>query len=121
MSQKLLYYRYILRGGRIMSKKVIYAKTFLEKSDFYHLAKQFYKHIYRHPELEEEIEWQTIKLAAEDFLVEQRHTIGIEVGSSSEDYRDFLQFYTGLEVKYEDPTEFIFNENEKKALLKEIL
>lgn len=104
-----------------MSKKVIYAKTFLEKFDFYHLAKQFYKHIYRHPELEKETEWQTIKLAAENFLVEQRHIIGIGIGSSSKDYRDFLQFYTGLEVKYEDPTEFVFDEEEKKALLKGII
>lgn len=104
-----------------MSKTVIYAKTFLEEFDFYHLAKQFYKHIYRHPELEEEIEWRKIKLATENYLVEQRRTIGMGTDSSSEDYRDFLQFYTGLEVKYEDPTEFIFNENEKKALLKEIL
>ena len=103
-----------------MSKKEIYAKTYLEKFDFYHLVQQFYKHIYRHPELEEENEWQTIKLAAENFLVEERHTIGIGIDSSSEDYRDFLQLYTGLEVKYEDPTEFIFNEDEKNALLEVI-
>lgn len=32
-----------------------------------------------------------------------------------EDYRDFLRFYTGLEIKYEDPVyEFVFNEQEKK-------
>ena len=103
-----------------MSKKVIYAKTFLEEFDFYHLAKQFYKHIYRHPELEEDAEWKTIKTAAEDFLVEHRLVIDEETKSTDEDYREFLRFYTSLEIKYEDKTEFVFNEQEKAIFVKAI-
>ena len=101
-----------------MEKKIIYAKTFLEKLDIYYLAKQFYRHIYRNPELEEESEWQEIKQLAENFLVEHRMILDEETKSTPEDYRDFLKFYTGLEVKYEDPTEFIFDEHEKTIFLK---
>ena len=55
-----------------MDKEIIRAEVLLKKIDFYHLAKQFYKHLYRHPELEEEIEWQSFKQATEDYLVMQR-------------------------------------------------
>ena len=94
------------------------APFFLEKLDIYYLAKQFYRHIYRNPELEEESEWQEIKRLAENFLVEHRMILDEETKSTPEDYREFLRFYTGLEVKYEDPTEFIFDEYEKNIFLK---
>lgn len=36
-----------------------------------------------------------------------------------DDYRDFLRFYTSLEIKYEDPKqEFIFSESEKSIFQK---
>ena len=98
--------------------KKIYAKTFLKNFDFYHLAKQFYRHVYRHPELEEDAEWVKIKTAAEDFLVEHRLVIDEETKSTDEDYREFLRFYTSLEIKYEEATEFVFEEQEKEFFLK---
>ena len=52
--------------------ETIYAKNFLKKLDIYHLAKQFYKHIYRHTELEEKTEWIEIKQITENYLVEHR-------------------------------------------------
>lgn len=100
--------------------KKIYAKTFLKNFDFYHLAKQFYRHAYRHPELEEDAEWKRIKTAAEDFLVEHRLVIDEETKSTEEDYREFLRFYTSLEIKYEETTEFVFEEDEKDFFLKAI-
>ena len=97
-------------------KKKIYAKDFLKKLDFYHLAKQFYKHIYRHTELEEKTEWQEIKLVTENYLVE--HRLYNDSKTTPEEYREFLRFYTELEIKYEEPTEFIFSDLEKKIYLK---
>ena len=41
-----------MRGCYSMSTTKIYAKDFLRKLDFYHLAKQFYRYTYRYPELE---------------------------------------------------------------------
>ena len=36
-----------------------------------------------------------------------------------DDYRDFLRFYTSLEIKYEDTKqEFIFSESEKSIFQK---
>ena len=97
-----------------MDKEIIRAEVLLKKFDFYHLAKQFYKHLYRHPELEEEIEWQSFKQATEDYLVMQRFRRVTETEMSQEDYRKFLRFYTGLEVKGEEPKqELVFNEQEK--------
>lgn len=101
-----------------MSKQIIYAKTFLKEFDFYHLAKQFYKHIYRNNELEQESEWKEIKRITENFLVEYRSVVGIGSETTDEKYREFLRFYTELEIKYEDPTEFVFTEPEKEAMLK---
>lgn len=98
-----------------MATDKIYAKDFLKKFDFYHLAKQFYRHIYRHPELEVIDEWKELKLAIENYLVEQRFNRCEKPEMTPEDYLEFLQFYTGLEVKYEEPDqEFIFTNTEKK-------
>ena len=41
-----------------MTKREIYASKLIKKKDFYHLAKEFYKYIYRYHELEEQIEWK---------------------------------------------------------------
>ena len=101
-----------------MTKRKIYARELFRKFDFYHLAKQFYRHVYRHPELEEDAEWKRIKTAAEDFLVEHRLVIDEETKSTEEDYREFLRFYTSLEIKYEEATEFVFEEQEKEFFLK---
>ena len=94
----------------------IYAKNFLKKLDIYHLAKQFYKHIYRHNELGEKTEWIEIKQITENYLVE--HRLYNDSETTPEEYREFLRFYTELEIKYEEPTEFIFNDLEKKIYLK---
>ena len=101
-----------------MAKEIIYAETFLKKFDFFHLAKQFYKYIYRNKELEQESEWKEIKRLTENFLVDYRSVIGIGSETTDEKYREFLRFYTELEIKYEDPTEFVFTEQEKEAVLK---
>ena len=99
-----------------MAKEIIYAETFLKKFDFFHLAKQFYKHIYRNKELEQESEWNEIKLATENYLV--KHRLISDTETTPEDYRKFLRFYTEIEIKYEDPTEFVFNEREKAVFVK---
>ena len=55
-----------------MTKRRIYAKKLIADFDFYHLAKEFYMYIVRHPELEQDDEWVKIKELAEDILVETR-------------------------------------------------
>lgn len=101
-----------------MHTKYIYANTFLVKSDFYHLAKQFYRHIYRHKELEQESEWKEIKILAENYIVKNRLMFGSGAETPDDKYREFLRFYTELEVKYEDRTEFIFDDCEKELFKK---
>lgn len=39
-----------------MPKRIIYAKDLLREFDFYHLAHEFYRYIYSHPELEDDDE-----------------------------------------------------------------
>ena len=100
-----------------MAKEIIYAETFLKKLDFYHLAKQFYRYIYRYPELEKDKQWKELKIETENFLVNYRMKRDSEM--KPDDYRDFLRFYTSLEIKYEDPKqEFIFSESEKSIFQK---
>lgn len=100
-----------------MSTTKIYAKDFLRNFDFYHLAKQFYKYIYRYPELEKDKQWEELKIETENFLVSYRMKRDSEM--KPDDYRDFLRFYTSLEVKYEDPIQdFIFSESEKSIFCK---
>jgi len=95
-----------------MTKRKIYASKLIKTKDFYHLAKEFYKYIYRYPELEKKNEWKKLKEYAEDFLVtwHQLHTEEIE----NDKYRDFLRFYTKLETKYYDEERnFIFTDEER--------
>ena len=96
--------------------ETIYAKYYLEKLDIYHLAKHFYRHIYRHPELEEITEWIEIKKFTEDYLV--KHRINSDSDITNKEYREFLRFYTKLGIKYEESTEFIFDDFEKGIYLK---
>ena len=95
-----------------MAKRKIYASKLIKKKDYYHLAKEFYKYIYRYPELEKQIEWKRLKEYTEDFLVawHELHTDEIE----PDKYRDFLRFYTKLETKYYDEERsFIFTDEER--------
>ena len=55
-----------------MPKRTIYAVDLLRKFDFYHLAHEFYRYTYAHPELEADNEWAEIKKVAEDILVDVR-------------------------------------------------
>jgi len=97
-----------------MTKRRIYAKKLIADFDFYHLAKEFYMYIVRHPELEQDDEWVKIKELAEDILVETRCRKDYLQEIDPVWYRKFLQFYTGLEVKnYDEEREFIFSETDK--------
>lgn len=110
--KKQFFVVYYIRGGCLsMSSTKIYAKDFLRNFDFYHLAKQFYRYTYRYPKLANDKRWEELKIETENFLVSHRMKRDSEM--DPDDYRDFLRFYTSLEVKYEDPTpEFIFSESE---------
>ena len=112
MSQFERIYRYYIWRVIIMAKRKIYASKLIKTKDFYHLAKEFYKYIYRYPELEKKNEWKELKEYAEDFLVawHQLHTADID----NDKYRDFLRFYTKLETKYYDEERnFIFTDEER--------
>ena len=101
-----------------MTKRKIYARDLFRKFDFYHLAKEFYYYIFRYPELEAEAEWKEIKEFAEEIIV--THRCSREYGDKldPDDYRDFLRFYTRLEMRdYDKEKEFIFNEKDKKLFL----
>ena len=98
-----------------MTKRKIYAKKLIANLDFYHLAKEFYMYIFRHPELEQDDEWVKIKELAEDIMVETRCRKDYLKKVDPVWYRKFLRFYTGLEVKnYDEEREFIFTEMDKE-------
>ena len=105
------------------SKKINQEKTretyelFL-KLDFYHLAKEFYRYIFRYPELEADPTWTELKQFAEDLIVAIKFRRDPETKMSKEDFRDFIRFYTKLEMKfYDEEKEFIFTETEKNLFL----
>lgn len=102
-----------------MPKRTIYAVDLLRKFDFYHLAHEFYRYIYAHPELEADNEWAEIKKVAEDILVDVRcHDRRFEE-VDPDWYRDFLRFYNSLEAKhYAEDREFIFEPLHKAIFLK---
>lgn len=101
-----------------MTKRKIYARDLFRKFDFYHLAKEFYYYIFRYPELEAEAEWKEIKEFAEDIIVTHRCSKRYNDNLDPDDYRDFLRFYTRLEMRdYDKEKEFIFNEKDKKLFL----
>jgi len=101
-----------------MTKQKIYASELFRKFDFYHLAKEFYRYIFRYPELESETEWKEIKEFAEDIIVTHRCLREYGEKLDPDDYRDFLRFYTRLEMRdYDKEREFIFTEKDKKLFL----
>ena len=69
-------------------------------------------------ELEQESEWKEIKILAENYIVKNRLMFGSGAETPDDKYREFLRFYTELEVKYEDRTEFIFDDCEKELFKK---
>lgn len=101
-----------------MAKRKIYARKLIDDRDVLHLAKEFYRYIFIHPELEAEPEWKEIKKFAEDLIVETRYKRADAAEISPDDYRDFLRFYTSLEVRdYDEEREFIFTEKDKRLFL----
>ena len=105
-------------GADRMTKRKIYARELFRKFDFYHLAKELYYYIFRYPELEAEPEWKEIKEFAEEIIV--THRCSREYGDKldPDDYRDFLRFYTRLEMRdYDKEREFIFTEKDKMLFL----
>lgn len=104
--------------GDRMAKRRISAQELICDRDFFHLAKEFYRYIFRHPELETEPEWAEVKAFAEDLIVKTLYEQEEETEKSLDDYRDFLRFYTRLEVRdYDEEREFIFTENDKLFFL----
>ena len=102
-----------------MPKRTIYAVDLLRKFDFYHLAHEFYRYTYAHPELEADNEWAEIKKVAEDILVDVRCHDGRFEEVDPDWYRDFLRFYNSLEAKhYAEDREFIFEPLHKAIFLK---
>lgn len=102
-----------------MPKRIIYAKDLLRGFDFYHLAHEFYRYIYSHPELEDDDEWMKIKQVAEDILVDVRCNDKHFSEVDPKWYRDFLKFYTSLEAKHDkEEREFIFEPKHITIFLK---
>lgn len=101
-----------------MTKRKIYTRKLIVNLDFYHLAKEFYMYIFRYPELEQDNEWVEIKQLAEDIMVETRCRKEYLEDVDPVWYRNFLKFYTGLEVKnYDEEREFIFTETDKMIFI----
>ena len=118
MSQNTFYRRYIYEGADKMKKHTVYAYELFLKLDFYHLAKEFYRYIFRYPELEADSTWTELKQFAEDLIVAIKFRRDPETEMSKEDFRDFLRFYTKLEMHfYDQEKEFIFTESEKDLFL----
>ena len=101
-----------------MKKNTVYAQILFRERDFYHLAKEFYRYIFRYPELEADPTWMELKQFAEDLIVAIKFRRDPETEMSKEDFRDFLRFYTKLEMHfYDQEKEFIFTESEKDLFL----
>ena len=108
----------ICEGADKMKRQKIYAKDLFRERDFYHLAKEFYRYIFRYPELESDAEWSELKQYAEDLIVAIKFKRDPETEMSKSEFRDFLRFYTKLEMKfYDEEKEFIFTETEKTLFL----
>jgi hypothetical protein len=106
-----------MRGDR-MAKRRISAQELICDRDFFHLAKEFYRYIFRHPELETDPVWVEVKAFAEDLIVKTLYEQEEETEKSLDDYRDFLRFYTRLEVRdYDEEREFVFTKNDKRFFM----
>ena len=94
-----------------MAKRKIYAREFINNFDFLHLAREFYRYIFRFPDLEPDTKWKNVKNVAEDFIVMERCKQENSSDFSPKDFREFLRFYTSLEAKhYDEDREFIFTD-----------
>ena len=118
MSQNCTIDRYYYMESDKMERRKIYAYKLLSEYDFFHLSKEFYKYIYRYPELEETQDWREIKIQTENYIVRD-HIRNNKISQfESDDYREFLRFYTSLENRfYDEEREFIFTELEKEHFL----
>lgn len=102
----------------MLKTRRIYARKLLHEHDFFHLANEFYRYIFKYPELESDPEWKLLKDTAEDLLVKIHLLRDPECEMSYEEYREFLRFYIGLETKYHgNERKFIFTEREKKMFM----
>ena len=75
-----------------MAKRKIYAREFINNFDFLHLAKEFYRYIFRFPDLEADAKWKNVKNLAEDFIVIDRCKRESSSKFSPKDFRDFCVF-----------------------------
>ena len=118
MSQNCTTVRSYYMEGDKMERRKIYAYKLLSEYDVFHLSKEFYKYVYRYPELEETQDWREIKAQAEDYIVRE-HIRNNKISQfESDDYREFLRFYTSLENRfYDEERELIFTELEKEHFI----
>ena len=88
-------------GGELNMKRIRFANSFLKSKDTYHLAKEYYYYISAHHKLCAYRKWKILKGITEDILVWHRISNGTEP-ITAKDYREFLCFYTSLEIKNRD-------------------
>lgn len=82
-----------------MGYRIVFANQYIKQGDVFHLAKEYYRYIVKHPKKESRKDWQNLKNAAENIIVWHRMKSSYCEPVSETDYRDFLRFYTSLEVK----------------------
>ena len=99
-----------------MGLRIIFANKYVKQRDAFHLAKEYYRYIVKHPKIENQKDWCYLKSAAENIIVWHRLNSNYCEPVSETDYRDFLRFYTSLEVK-DRKVLFIPSEKSKRYLL----
>lgn len=82
-----------------MGSRIVFANRYIKQGDVFHLAKEYYRYIVKHPKIENRKDWCQLKSAAENIIVWHRMKSSYCEPVSETDYRDFLRFYTSLEVK----------------------
>ena len=82
-----------------MGLQIVFANRYIKQGDVFHLAKEYYRYIVKHPKKENRKDWQNLKNAAENIIVWHRMKSNYCEPVSETDYREFLRFYTSLEVK----------------------
>lgn len=100
-----------------MGLRIIFANHYIKQRDVFHLAKEYYRYIVKHPKLECRTDWCKLKSAAENMIVFYRMKTNNLEPINETDYRDFLRFYTSLEVK-DRKVWFIPSKKSKKFLLR---
>ena len=99
-----------------MGLRIIFANHYIKQRDVFHLAKEYYRYIVKHPKIESRKEWCKLKSAAENMIVFYRMKSNNLEPINETDYRDFLRYYTSLEVKGRKVL-FIPSEKSKRYLL----